>query len=384
MVAGLVAGCSRSDREARQAGFARKDTVTVGWIGPLSGPARLLGVDSAKAVQMAVDEYHASRKDGEPEITLLVEDDRLIAQECVSAFRKVVSEHRPDVVMLTSYSGMFLIAEDALRDGVIIVDAIDNDRNLAKLNKNVFMIAKQTEGLGAVVATALIEQGKKKALIVHFNGDDFMPTLARKVKEIFGGGGGETVIHDYPAGTSDFRSFLAAGKTADADAYIFFGYTEIGLAMRQARDMGITQSFYSVNVITDPELQANSQGAIEGTQFAHFTHLDGNTQEAEVFLSRYQQKHRAPPAVPWTALQAYDAARIIIAAAAKAARQKGDFTHNLRRNMLRTDDFEGVTGDLSIRPDGTSRGIYPSLYTLANGKAVKNSVTAQDSVETEE
>ncbi|MBW2202529.1 MAG: ABC transporter substrate-binding protein [Deltaproteobacteria bacterium] len=366
----VLNACTSSEDKTQQA--QKRNTVTIGWIGPLTGPISLIGVDNLKAVRMAIEKYNTDRKSVEPEIKLIIEDDQMVAKNSVNAYQKLVSEQRPDVVMLSSYSGMFLIADDALREGMILVNPIDNDSNLAKLNKNVFVIAKQTEGLAAVVANALIDQGKKKVFIVFFNGDDFMPTLGNKVKEIFEKAGGKAIVRDYPAGTSDFRSLLAAGKDVKAEGYIFFGYVEIGFAMKQAREMGITQPFYSVNVITNPELQANSQGAIEGTQFAHFTHLDGNTRAAELFLKRFQQKYHKSPAVSWTALQAFDATRIIIAAVVKASGQKGAFVDNIRRNMLGTDDFEGVSGDLSIRPDGTSRGIYPSLYTLVGGKAVKN------------
>jgi len=39
--------------------------------------------------------------------------------------------------MLSTYSGMFALADSALQDGVIIVNPIDNDASLARLKENV-------------------------------------------------------------------------------------------------------------------------------------------------------------------------------------------------------------------------------------------------------
>ena len=44
---------------------SKKETVTIGWLGPLTGPASLLGMDNLKAVQMALKEYEDTKGRGE-------------------------------------------------------------------------------------------------------------------------------------------------------------------------------------------------------------------------------------------------------------------------------------------------------------------------------
>lgn len=348
----------------------QKATVTIGWVGPLTGPAALLGVDNLKAVQMALKEYEDTKGRGKPEIKLVVDDDQYIAKNSLESYRKLVSKEKIDILILSTYSGMFLVADRTLEDDVIVVNPIDNDAKLARLNRNVFLIAKQTKDLANVDAQAMINEGRKKAFILYFNGDEFIPTLASIVKDTFEAAGREVVSQEYPAGTTDFRAWLSDAKEKNADAYVFFGYVEIGFAMKQARDLGITTPFYSINTIVNLELQANSEGTIEGTKFGYFTHLDGNVKEAKAFLQRYEEKYDTSPDVEWTALQAYDTANIIIKALREAVKED-DFVEGMRTQILQTDNFKGVSGDLSIRADGTSRGIYPSLYTLKGGRGVK-------------
>lgn len=347
-----------------------KGKVVIGWIGPLTGPASFLGVDNLKAVEIAIEEYALERRGNEPKIELVVKDDQYKAELSLDAYRKLVSEENIDILILCTYTGMFLVADEALKDGVIVVDPIDNDANLARLNKNIFMIAKQTKALARVIANALVDGSKKVASIIYFDGDDFMPTLAHIVRDIFEKEGGRiAVFQKYPTGTTDFRSWLSEAKKKNIDASVFFGYVEIGFAMKQARELGIKAPFYTANAT--PKLQANSEGAAEGTMFAHFTHLDGNVALAKAFLDKYRARHKRPPAVSWTALQGYDAANLIINALRKAAVEDGDFVDTLRARIFQIHGSKGVSGDLSIKADGTSRGIEPSLYVLAGGKAVK-------------
>lgn len=342
--------------------------ITMGWVGPLTGQVALLGKDSVKAVQLAVYEYNNGRATHEPEINLVIEDDRYDSSKSVTAFRKLVTIDKADIVLLSTYSAMFLVADEALEHNVIVVNPVDNDAKLAKLNENMFMIAKETEQLGAIIADDLLEQGNRKAFILYFAGDEFMPTLANVVKDDFEKGGGTVTMQRYTKSTSKFNSPIFTGRNYHSDAYVLLGYTEIGTAMKQVRDAGITAQFYTAN----SAMAKQSDGAIEGTRFTGFTNLDGNTNEANLFLDHYRARYDDYPVIPWTALQSYDATRITIDAIRKASNDDGEFVDNLRQHMLSTHEFRGTSGNITIKPDGTSSGIYWNLYTFEEHMPVRN------------
>lgn len=357
---------------------AKPLTTTIGWIGPLSGPVSVLGVDNLNAVKLAFDEYEKHKGKNDPDIKLSVIDDKyvpghLVPETTIEAYKKMVAADHPKAIFLTMYSGLVAVAPNALKDEVVLIDPIDNDQYLSTLNHNIFLIAKETEGLAGIDAEAIIDQGKTNTLVIYYVGDNFMPTLAKTVEENLKSNGNKVTLIGYKDGTTDFRPFLEKGKADGVDSYVLFGYQEIGFVMKQAREMGISAPFYAVNVITDPKLQENSGGTFNNTYFSHFTSLDGNRVLADEFLNKYVEHYNKKPILEWTAMQGYDAANILINAIKNASHQEGNFTDNLRAALLHTNNFEGVTGNISISPSGASRGIYPSLYIMKEGKPVPTS-----------
>jgi ABC-type branched-subunit amino acid transport system substrate-binding protein len=341
-------------------------TISIGWIGPLSGPAKLLGTENLNSLKLAIDEYLQKKTATAPAIQLFVADDQYKSELTAQEYSKMVKEHPLDILFVTTYSGLKNIASQATRDNVILIDSIDNDAVLASLSKNVFLIGKETEELAGIEASVLIEQNKKNVLILYNNSDEFMANLAQTLHQVLQVSKIKNELLGYKQENIDFKQILGNSKSHNYDAYVFFGYTEIGFAMKQARDLGIDSNFYSINVITDPVLQQNSQGATEGVYLAHFTAEDGNKTKALEFLKRYENKYHSKPTTEWTALQTYDAANIVLDVI-----QSLDPEHlnaeGIRNSLLKVNNFEGVSGKISIKPNGASRGIYPGLYILKNG-----------------
>lgn len=346
--------------------------ITIGWIGTLTGPSNMIGVDNLNAVKLAVEEYQLTKGEKDPNVKLLMADDQYKNEITLLKYKQMMSEiPRPAAIFIGTYSGLKTVAPYAARDSVILIDPIDNDKKISTLNSNVFLIAKETESLAGVISNAITDQGKQNIAIVFYSdSDDFMRTLAFITREILKNNGINVHMYEYKASIKDFRSLLEKAKNEKVDGYLFLGYQEIGSAMKQAREMEIKAPFYSINVIPDPILQQNSEGAVNGTYLSHFTLLDGNRVETDEFMNKYFKMFHKKPLLEWTAMQGYDAATILLSAIKAASLQKGDFIDNLRTELLSTSNFEGVSGNITILPSGASRGIYPRLYIFQNGKIV--------------
>ncbi len=345
--------------------------ITIGWIGPLTGPARSLGIDNFNAVNLGLWQYDLKKNKEDPKIHFVYANDEYNPQKTVKEYKKMVMAYNPQIIFVSSYSGLKKIADYALNDNVIIINPIDNDLNLANINKNIFLIGKETESLTVIDAESILAQGLQKTAVFYYSDDDFMPYSAYSLKKILQNAGKKVYLYKYSRGTKDFYKFLEEAKANHVDSYAFFGYFEIGYAMEQARKLGITAPFFSLNLITDPTFQETSGGAVNGTYFAHFTSLDGNREIAAQFLKDYQEKYQETPLVEWTAMQAYDAINIVIDAILQAKKFNGDLTDNLRKALFNVRDFEGTSGNISIGQNGASSGIYPAMYILKNGKSIK-------------
>lgn len=344
--------------------------VIIGWIGPLSGPLKFLGEDNLKAMKLALLQYKLSKEKNDPEIKFIIADDRYDPKQTKLEYRKMVDTFHPSLIFITGYSATKAVAEYLLNDSVLILNPIDNDASLANINRNIFLIGKETEDLAVIETDSIISQGKQHPALIYKEDDEFMTILANAFKKILQHAGKEISVYGYKEGTRDFSDSLKDAKSKGADAYVFYGYDKIGYAMKQARDMGIKDPFYSVNLLPDPIFQQNSNGAVNGTFFAFFTSLDGNRPLAEEFFRQYKQRFRETPTIEWIAMQSYDAINIVIEAIKNSIDKKGNFVNNLRNELLNTSDYSGVSGFIRIRPNGSSEGIYPSLYILDNGKAI--------------
>src|SRR3989338_2238335 len=68
------------------------ETITIGWIGPLSGNVKFLGIDNLNAVKMAVEEYNINKNSNEPRVELIFEDDQYDENKSLQAYQTLVTK----------------------------------------------------------------------------------------------------------------------------------------------------------------------------------------------------------------------------------------------------------------------------------------------------
>jgi|GEM_PF-4819351 len=126
----------------------QQSPIKIGWIGPLTGNAAVLGVDSVPAMELVFDEINSSGGINKLPIKLLVEDDQYITAKSVAAYNRLVHQEGVKVIVVVTYGGLFALAPVAEKDGVLLVNPLDCDERIALLPSNTLCIAKLTEDLG--------------------------------------------------------------------------------------------------------------------------------------------------------------------------------------------------------------------------------------------
>lgn len=142
--------------------------IPIGWIGPLTGNAATLGVDTIPAIQIAVDEINAAGGIQGEKLALIAEDDQYNTSKTISAYNNLVHNRGVRVLFVLTYGGLFTLAERAQRDGVILIDTLDADEDTAKLPSNTFCIAKTTEGMGTKLANIISDAGEFPLGVIYF------------------------------------------------------------------------------------------------------------------------------------------------------------------------------------------------------------------------
>jgi ABC-type branched-subunit amino acid transport system substrate-binding protein len=338
--------------------------VNIGYIGPLSVRATDLGIAPSKAMILAVEQYNANRAADAPLVNLFIEDDQWEKEKAIEAYDRLRKKHNIDVVLVSNTDGTIALQERIMKDNVILVNPTNNDRLLSSLNENTFKIAKSTEEANGLVGKRIIDLDLKKVIIFHYP-NDFMTRGANAVKELLDEAGIQNKLVMVKKGDQNFEEELKECKEKGCDAYVMFGYKEFGFMQKQARDMGITAPFYGSTTQLVPDYYKNSEGAIIGSEFPFFTPSDGNYVLAHEFLEAYKLRFGEEPFSVWPPMQAYDAINLVMSKLSKVnstigeEEKLGDW---LKRSLFEVKHYRGVCGNIAIQEDGSSRGIYFSLY----------------------
>jgi branched-chain amino acid transport system substrate-binding protein len=343
-----------------------EDKVKIGYIGPLTGDVAVLGIDASKAIELAVEEANSNGGINGKQIQLIIEDDQYSASKTLTAYNKLVHQDGVDNIIISTYGGLFAIAEKSYEDNVLVIDSLDCDDQIADLPENVFCIAKETKDLADVIGEFAIDQGYENIGVLHGTVDQFMPLVAKRFKETVESEGLTATLDDYTPGTLDFKTQLL--KFRDSDALVFLGYDEIGIAIRQAEELGLNMPFLTIpSVATTPSIQEISQGAIDGTFFSFYAPLDENNEAAE-FYKEFEEKNGRKPYVFVASDHAYDAANILINEVLPGVngQTREESLEQKMNSLYKLKNYDGVSGTLSMDSDGRIQGILIRLYQLEN------------------
>jgi branched-chain amino acid transport system substrate-binding protein len=202
---------------------------------------------------------------------------------------------------------------------------------------------------GTVMAKFARENLKlTKAAILRDVGNDYSVGLAdyfaKKFQEL-----GGTIVTDqsFKAGDQDFKAQLTTIKNKKPElVYIPAYYTDVALAGRQARELGIKVPLAGGDGWDSSKLYEIAQGALDGSFFSnHYTHESPDPRVQE-FVKKYKDAYGEIPDA--LAALGYDAALVAIDAMSKATELTGPA---VRDAIEKTKDFPGVAGVITLDAD---------------------------------
>lgn len=342
--------------------------IKIGYIGPLTGPSAVLGMDAVKAVEIAVKEANDRGGVNGRQIELISEDDQYLTKNTVSAYEKLVKTDKVKVVLVASYGGLFAVRDLAKADGVVIINPLDCNKEVAGASKNVFCLATETESIGVSLAKNMLANKKYSAGIMYSTKDTFMAIVSNSFKKEFELGGGKVQIESFNYEDKDFKTQLLKLKSAKVDGLVLLGHDETGLIMKQARELGLTQPFYTTGTITSPVAQQLAVGGAEGTTFAYWD-TDSSNQIAKDFGVKFKAAVGRDPILPLTTHPAYDVVSLLTNKVLPNI--NGELTaEKISAELLKVSNFQGSTGLITFNKDG-SAPIMESAFKLVKGMPVK-------------
>lgn len=333
------------------------ESIVVGWSGPLSGDYAIIGVENLRGVQLALDEINDSR------IKLVIEDDQFDETKTLTAYQKLVQFNNIKSFLTVTYGGVLALGNRAEPDSVIIVDSLDTSEEIANAGEGVFGIGIYDEGIGYSLAEfSAVNLNSKKAGILYNDVDPFPLLVVTAFQQKYEANvGSKARFEKYSPEDKDFRTPLL--KLKDADALVIIGFDEAGLAVRQARELGINAPILGIDTSTSEGFKKNAGFAYEGLYFTSWTPVD-KVGEAS-FVSKYKSKFGKEPNQLLFAATGYDSMMIIA-----DALQETDNYDVLKQKMYGIMNYKGLTGEITMSPDGISRTVREEMHQIRNGTVV--------------
>ena len=127
-------------------------------------------------------------------------------------------------------------------------------------------------------------------------------------------------------------------------------YTELGLIAKQARELGIDVPLLGGDGWDSEKTLEIGGAAVEGYYFSTHYAADSDSPKVQEFVRRYKEKYAATPDA--MAALGYDSAGILADALGRAGDTEGA---KLRAAIAATQNYEGVTGRISIDPERNAR-----------------------------
>lgn len=354
---------------ASRAGAADEE-LTIGWIGPLTGNAAPLGIDSVLVARQIFEKHNESGEGRGPRIKFVAEDDEYRTAKTLAAYSKLVHADGAKAIFVLTHSGLLAIAERAEKDNVLLIDPTDCDDEIAALPQNTICVAKFTEDLAAENARHAVRHKRLPAAILYYEGDSFPVKLANTTKRTLEREGASIAAFEgIPGATRDFRSAIGRAKQRGVKSIFVYGYDDFGLALKQARDLGVDAALYSVPGagIGNPGFNAGAGEAINGVFSGGW--FAPRVAAYDEFIGAYTAANGRKPLLDVSTVPTYDVATLLVSAI-RAAEEKGaPVTMEILRNFLyNTKDYAGLSGKITVDADGAVRTLPVGMHVYDRGE----------------
>lgn len=371
MLLAALTGCA--NKVGQEGNSASGKTITIGGNFELSGAAAAYGSGMERGVKLAVKEINKDggvKIDGKKmKLKLVSKDNKSDNSQAASIAANLTTQSKASAVIGPITSGAGLAALPNMTKAKVPLITPGGTQDSLTLQKNgkvqpyMFRSCFEDSFQGKALAKYVYNNMKyKKVAILGDKSTDYAQGLIKAFKGEFKG---QVVTTEYyQSGDKDFNTLLTKLKSKDFDVLFVPGYySEAGLIVRQAREMGITQPIVGADGFADPKL-VKIAGKKNASNIYYTTHFDAkapaNNKVAE-YLKLYKATY-GEDAGTFDALS-YDAVYMI-----KQAMEDENSTNSVKvaKGLAKLKNFQGVTGSITIDKDHNPQ--KPVIITkLENG-----------------
>ncbi|GKV69976.1 ethanolamine utilization protein EutJ [Sporosarcina sp. NCCP-2716] len=350
---GLLAGCSEGGKDESSGSKGGDGDIKIGVNLELSGAVASYGTSEADGIQLAVDEINDDGGIDGKKIKIIKIDNKSDAAEATNAAIKLTTQENVAAIIGAATSGATVAQAQIANDNKTPIISPSgtsptvtvNDKG--EVNEYVFRTSFIDPFQGTVAANfAANDLGVKNVAIFSDNASDYSKGLASSFKKDFEKAGGKVVAEEsYIAKDSDFRSTLTRIKSAKPEFIFIPGYyEEVGLIVKQAREMGIDVPLMGADGWDSPILlDLAGADALNNTYTTNHYSADDPDGAVKAFNDKFKDKYGKSPDA-FNAL-GYDTVYLLKDAIERAG--STDST-KIKDALAETDGLNLVTGTYSV------------------------------------
>lgn len=353
LILSLFTGCSAQPATAPAPTADSNGTVKVGLDYELSGNVATYGQGLTAGIELAVEEINNNGGLLGKQVELVKADNKSDNAEAANVATKLITRDKVVAILGPATSGNTKGAVPvAMQHNVPLISAsatadditVDSNGNVREF---IFKTCFSDSFQGVIMANfASQDLRMKNAAILIDNTSDYSKGLATSFKDKFESLGGNIVTEQaYQAKEKDFRAVLTNIKSANPDVLYLPGYyEEVGLIVKQARELGLSVPILGGDGYDSPKLvELAGKEALDQVFFTnHYSSMD-DSPEVVKFKEAFNKKYGKDPDA-FNAL-GYDLAYFF----ADALERAGEADPvKIKDALAATKDFKGITGTLTV------------------------------------
>lgn len=323
--------------------------IVIGATVPITGPFASVGLPYYNSLRMAQDDINAAGGINGKKFRIAFEDTTANNSTAVNAFVKLVKQHNPPFIFLSSLSTQVLATEPEIAKAKIPVITSGGAMAIEDRKNSYIFRVRPADAMGAAALSSVITDTlKKKKPGILYTQDDYGTGAANALEALLAKAGVQVVAKEaYNSRDNDFSAQLLNAKNKGADVLVTFNYARDGaLLLKQRKSLGIDLPLVSGTGMASPgTLDLVEADDMVNVYVAADTVLGETVSPASVeFVRRYVVTYKMRPDSFGAAY--YDAAMMV----ADGLRKVGPDAEKLRAYLAGVKGYKGVARTYSTDP----------------------------------
>lgn len=346
------------------------DSISLGFIGPLTGDNADYGVLQYNSVKLAVEKRNAKGGIGGKPVTLIAEDSEGKPEKANTAVEKLISINRIHALLGGVFSGETLaIAPRANAEKLLMCTSSATHKDVTSKGEYIFRNVLSDQLQARVFAVYAKKILNLNTAAVLYSKNDYSQGLAEDFKRTFEANGGKVVAFESSlVGDKDFKIQLTKMKNLNPEALYLPIYTvELAQVIDQKEQLGIQSKILSADSFSNPEIYNLIGEKALGVTFANSAEdVHISAMKAE-FIKEYEKQYGVLP--DSFSCNAYDTANMIMDVLEEVCQETSSGNEavfqldkeRVKESFRNIRNYDGVSGNITFLESGDATknvGIY--------------------------